>query len=244
MMIRHDEQKMEAVILAGGKGTRLYPYTAEIPKPLVPVGEKPIIEILLKQMKKYGVTKAHLAVNHLAHLIIAALGDGRHLGMELKYSHEPTPLSTVAPVKLIKELPEHFIVANGDILTDLDFRKLFDFHLTHPAKLTVATHQRTVKIDYGVLELHEDKRTVRNFREKPCYHFTVSMGIYVFSRSLLEVIPPDTPFGFDELMLELLKRKEPINIFPYEGYWLDIGRPEDYERANRDIDKIKELIGE
>lgn len=232
---------MEAVILAGGKGARLQPYTAEIPKPLVTVGDMPIIEILLRRMKKCGLTKVHLAVNHLAHLIMAVLGDGSRLGMEILYSHEETPLSTVGPLKLIKNLPEHFIVANGDILTDLDFRVLFDAHVSSQAKLTVATNQRTSKIDYGVMELGSDG-TLTGFHEKPEYSFTVSMGIYVFSRGILKLVPTEQKFGFDDLMYTFLERKERVNLFPFDGYWLDIGRPEDYQQANQDIDKVRSLI--
>lgn len=232
---------MEAVILAGGKGARLQPYTAEIPKPLVAVGDKPIIEILLRRMKKYGVKRAHLAVNHLAHLIMAVLGDGGRLGMEIVYSPEETPLSTVGPLKLIKNLPEHFIVANGDILTDLDFQTLFDHHIRSGARLTVATHQRTSKIDYGVLEIGPDG-ALTGFHEKPTYTFTVSMGIYVFTRQVLNLVPEGQTFGFDDLMFTLLARKEHVNIFPFDGYWLDIGRPDDYEQANRDVEKVRSLM--
>ncbi len=232
---------MEAVILAGGKGTRLQPYTAEIPKPLVTVGDKPIVEILLTRMKKCGVKKVYLAVNHLAHLIMAVLGDGRRLGMEIEYSHEETPLSTVGPLKLIRDIPENFIVANGDILTDIDFKTLFNNHIRSEARVTVATQQRTTKIDYGVLEIGADG-ALTGFCEKPAYTFTVSMGIYVFSRDILKLVPEGRHFGFDDLMSALLERREPINMFPFDGYWLDIGRPDDYEQANRDIDKIHRLI--
>jgi NDP-sugar pyrophosphorylase family protein len=232
---------MDAVILAGGRGTRLQPYTAEIPKPLVTVGDRPIIEILLARMKKCGVRKVYLAVNHLAHLVMAALGDGSQLGMEIVYSHEETPLSTVGPLKLIKDLPEDFIVANGDILTELDFQILFDHHIRSRAKLTVATHQRTTKIDYGVLEIDEGG-AVSEFHEKPIYNFVVSMGIYVFSREILKLVPEGRKFGFDDLMLAMLKQREPINTFPFDGFWLDVGRPDDYQQANRDIDKIRGLM--
>ena len=232
---------MEAVILAGGKGTRLQPYTAEIPKPLVTVGDRPIIEILLTRMRKCGVKKVHLAVNHLSHLVMAALGDGDRLGVKIVYSHEETPLSTVGPLTLIKNLPEHFLVANGDILTDMDFQVLFEHHVRSQAKLTVATQQRTTRIDFGVLEIDTDS-IVSGFREKPAYDFTVSMGIYVFSREVLKLIPEGHKFGFDDLMFALLERKESINTFPFDGYWLDIGRPDDYLQASRDVEKIRGLI--
>ncbi len=233
--------KLEAVVLAGGKGSRLGPLTAEIPKPLVTVGDRPIVEILLSRMQKCGVERVHMAVNHLAHLIMAVLGDGGHLGLEVDYSREDTPLSTVGPIKLIEVLPEHFLVTNGDILTDLDFSELYHHHRNHHALVTVATHRRTNRVDYGVLDIAPDN-TVTGFREKPEYPLTVSMGVYVFSRKVLEFVPDREPFGFDDLMLKLLDEGESINTFPYEGYWLDIGRPEDYEQAQRDIERVRTLL--
>jgi NDP-sugar pyrophosphorylase family protein len=232
---------MEAVVLAGGKGTRLRPYTSDIPKPLVPVGDRPIIEILLRQLRRAGVTRVHLAVNHLAHLIMAVLGDGKAYGLEILYHLEDQPLSTAAPLKLIDGLPEDFIVANGDILTDLKIEELFDFHVRGKAKLTVATHTRSERIDFGVLESTEDN-VITGFTEKPQFRFAVSMGIYVFNKSALDSVPAGKPFGFDDLMLELLRRKERILSYPYSGYWLDIGRAADYERAQREVDLIEGLF--
>ncbi|MEW6411472.1 MAG: sugar phosphate nucleotidyltransferase [Candidatus Zixiibacteriota bacterium] len=225
---------MQAVILAGGKGTRLQPYTTEIPKPLVPLGGKPIIEILLGRMKKHGVTDVVISVNHLAHLIAAVLDDGKRLGLNITYSLEDQPLSTVAPLKLIKRLDDNFIVANGDILTDLDFKTLYDYHLKNGAVLTVATHRRLNKIDYGVIKAGPD-RMVTAFEEKPVYDFTVSMGVYVFSREVLKFVPDGEPFGFDHLMLKLLDQKQRIATYPFDGYWMDIGRPDDYDQAKLDI---------
>ncbi len=232
---------MEAVILAGGKGSRLMPHTAETPKPMVPVGGKPIIDILLARFQKAGVTKAHLAVNHMAEQIEAHLGDGSELGLEIVYSKEDEPLSTVGPIKLMRDLPEDFIVANGDILTDMNVRELFDFHRERGAELTVATYDRKDKIDYGVLETAADN-TVTGFVEKPAYSFRVSMGIYVFSRSVLDKVPEGKPYGFDELVLDMLNRKDKLLSFPCTGYWQDIGRPEDYARVQEDVLTVKGLI--
>lgn len=232
---------MEAVVLAGGKGTRLQPLTDEIPKPLAPIGDRPIIEILLTRMKRCGVKRVHVAVNHLAHLIKDAIGDGERFGLEIAYVHESEPLSTVGPVKTITTLPEHFLVANGDILTDLDFAKLFDHHIQSGARLTVAVHQRTNTVDYGVLET-DAAGMVTSFQEKPSRQFTVSMGIYVFSRELLNVVPEGAPYGFDNLMLDLLERGEAISTYCYDGYWLDIGRLDDYYQAQRDIARVQKLM--
>ena len=235
------QMKMEAVILAGGQGSRLKPYTAEIPKPLVPVGDKPIVEILIKSLRKAGVSKLHLCVNHLAHLIIGLLGDGARYGLEIEYSHEDAPLSTVGPLKLIKSLPDDFLVVNGDVLTDIDYRALYESHLESKALATVATCRRQHPVDYGILKTAADNSVI-GFQEKPVLDYTVSMGVYVFSRKLLECVPDNTKFGFDDLMLTLLKRKASVRSYPYNGYWLDIGRVEDYEQANRDISLIEKLF--
>jgi len=228
---------MRAVILAGGKGSRLEPYTSEIPKPLVTIGQRPIIEILLHQMKQCGITRATLAVNHLAEMIKSVLGDGSRLGIALDYSEEERSLSTVGPLKLIDDLPEQFIVANGDILTDLDFGTLMQAHNQSGAEVTVAVHKRVSKIDYGVLESDRSGVVVR-FHEKPEYHFTVSMGIYVFSRSILDIVPDNEAYGFDQLMIDMLAAKRKIMTFPFDGYWLDIGRPSDYRKAHDDLAQI------
>jgi NDP-sugar pyrophosphorylase family protein len=175
-------------------------------------------------------------------MIAAFLGDGSRFGLKINYSLEDRPLSTVAPLKLIRDLPEDFLVMNGDLLTDLDFSSLFDYHLKDPAPLTVATFSRKTKIDFGVIETDPATSTAIGFREKPEYKFTVSMGVYAMNRKILDWVPDNEPFGFDHLMLKLLEARQRIAVFPYEGYWLDIGRPEDYEKANEDILKIEGLL--
>jgi len=229
---------MEAVILAGGKGTRLMPYTTTIPKPLVPVGERPILEIVINQLKAAGVKKITVTVNHMADLIMAFFGDGRRYGIDIAYSIEERPLSTVAPVKLIKGLPDHFFVMNGDLLTDMDFGALYKSHVVSGEQLTVATYRRDSTINFGVMEVDESVNRVVGFVEKPTYHFMVSTGIYVYSRTLLDRVPYNEPYGFDNLVLDMLRDAAPINVYPHTGYWLDIGRPDDYEVANKDVDKI------
>lgn len=229
---------MEAVIMAGGKGTRLKPFTITLPKPLMPVGEHPILAIVLKQLKDSGVNKVTIAVNHMAELIMAFFGNGEKFGLELAYSIEDKPLSTVAPLKLIRNLPEHFLVMNGDILSDIDYRDFFQSHIASGAFLSIATYKRESKIDFGVLDLTEKRDHIIAFREKPSLHFDVSMGIYAFNRNLLEHVPENEPFGIDNLVLCMLKKKLAVHSYPFSGYWLDIGRPDDYEQANRDIVKL------
>lgn len=227
---------MEAVVLAGGQGTRLLPHTSDLPKALVPVAGQPVVKILLGRLKSSGINKIRMAVNHRAEQIISALGDGSEMGLNIEYSVENKPLSTVGPLKLLSDLPEQFIVVNADIITDLDFQKLYDFHLENDANLTVATYRRTEVVDYGVLECDVDGR-VSTFQEKPSYHFSVSMGIYVFSRSLLAQIPEGEKYGFDNLMKDLLSRGENVATYSYDGYWMDVGRPSDYEQAQKDLEE-------
>ena len=233
---------MKAVIMAGGKGTRLKPYTTSIPKPLVPVGEKAIIEILLNRLKKNGVDEVFICLNHFAEMITAFLGNGNKFGLKINYSLEDRPLSTVAPLKLIRDLPDDFLVMNGDLLTDLDFSRLFQYHMQDSSLLTVATYSRTTKIDFGVIEIDPASNTANGFREKPEYKFDVSMGVYAMNKKILSFVPDHEPFGFDHLMLKLLESRQRIAVFPYDGYWLDIGRPEDYEKANEDIQKMPGLL--
>jgi len=235
---------MRAVILAGGKGTRLKPYTATLPKPLVPIGDRSILDIVLAQLRRAGVTHVTMAVSHLAHLIMAYFGDGGRQGMRIDYSLEDKPLSTIAPLKLIRDLPETFFVMNGDILTDLDFGGLYRFHQEQDADITVATFERDARIDFGVLKADGSGRVV-GFEEKPTYHFSVSMGVYVMSRRLLEIVPADRPFGFDHLMHACIERKRRAIVYPHGGYWLDIGRPDDYAEASEKIgDLLKRILPE
>jgi NDP-sugar pyrophosphorylase family protein len=229
---------MEAVVLAGGKGTRLRPYTVTLPKPLVPVGERPILEIVIRQLTAAGVTRITLAVGHMADIIMAFFGNGEKFGIDIVYCVEDKPLGTVAPLKRIHDLPEQFLVMNGDLLTDLDYADLYNAHAASEAALTIATYQRDTLIDFGVLDIAESAHRITGFREKPIYHFNVSMGIYVFDRSLLEHVPADRPYGIDNLVLDILGRDQIVNAYPFEGYWLDIGRPTDYERANQDAEKF------
>ena len=232
---------LTAVLLAGGRGTRLRPFTASLPKPLVPVGERPIIEILLTRLQRCGVRTAHIAVNHLSHLIMAVLGDGHRFGLDLQYSMEDIELSTVGPLTLINGLPDHFLVCNGDVITDLDFRTIYDHHVNSGCKLTVGTVERRESVDYGVLTVDTAGR-VTGFEEKPEVSYLVSMGVYVFSREVLGLAPKGERFGFDDLMHALLDRGEAINTFRYDGYWLDIGRPDDYERAQVDLARIESFL--
>lgn len=227
-----------AVILAGGKGTRLRPYTTTIPKPLVPVGERPILEVVLCQLQEAGVRRVSLAVSHMAELIMAFFGDGSKLGLTIEYAVEAEPRGTVGPLAHIGGLPDDFIVMNGDVLTDLDYASLFADHVATNSKLTIATYRRRQTMDFGVLDLDREARRIVGFREKPVDLLDVSMGVYVFNRALIERIPRDRPYGLDDLVLSMLADGTPIHAHPFEGYWLDLGRPDDYDRANREFEQV------
>ena len=229
---------MRAVILAGGKGTRLMPYTTTIPKPLVPVGDMAIMEIVVRQLQRCGFDHLTVAVNHGAQLIRAYFEDGRRWNIRMDYSMEDKPLSTIGPLRLIPDLPDHFLVMNGDVLTDLDFGAFYRSHVESGAIGTIATYQRDTKIDFGVLQYNGDRNRITGFVEKPIEHFSVSMGVYAFSRRIMEFVPEGMPFGFDHLMLKLIAERQDVRAHPFHGYWLDIGRPDDYDRANTEFREI------
>lgn len=225
-----------AVILVGGKGTRLMPYTVSLPKPLMPIGEHPILEIVIRQLVTAGFGKLTMAVNHQADIIKAFFQDGSKWGVKIEYSLEDKPLSTMGPLKLIDDLPENFLVLNGDVLTDMDFSSFLEDHAANAQMFTISASSRNDKVDYGVLRINEDGMLTA-FEEKPVHSYLVSMGIYALNKAVLDYIPEGIPFGFDNLMHKLLELKQPVKVVPYNGYWLDIGRPDDYARAIDDCDK-------
>ncbi len=233
-----------AVLLAGGKGTRLRPYTTSLPKPLVPLGDGSIIELVLRQLARHGFERATLAIGHLGHLIEAVVGDGSQWGIAVDYVSEDEPLGTMGPVVAnLDRFPEHFLVLNGDVLTDLDFGSVLDRHAANTPALTVATYRRRVPIDFGVLEA-EGGRVIA-FREKPTLDYTVSMGVYGVTRATFAGFDAGAPLGFDELVLHLLETGARVDAYEYDGYWLDIGRPEDYDQATADYPTLRRtLLGE
>jgi NDP-mannose synthase len=233
---------MHVAILAGGRGVRLRPYTTALPKPLVPIGEEyAILDIILQQLKMQGFTRVTLAIGHLGSLIRAFVGDGSRWGLEVDYSEENQPLSTIGPIlNFIDRLPEHFLVMNGDVLTDLDYGDLLQRHIHSGAPLTVATYQRQVKIDFGTLETVDGH--IVKFREKPTLAYGVSMGVYAMSRRTLARYPKGVPFGFDDLVLDLLARQDRPRAYHFDGYWLDIGRPDDYDEANRSFEELRGVL--
>jgi len=221
---------MKAVIQAGGQGTRLRPYTLVLPKPLMPVGGIPVIEILLKWLRRNGTKEAYITTGYLGHLIRALCGNGSQWALDLTYSQEPEPLGTVGALTLLREqLDQTFVMLNGDLLTDMNLNKFQAFHKEHDGMLTIAVAKKKVKIDLGTLELDQGK--VTTFTEKPVLVYDVSMGIYCMEPEIIELIPEGVPFGFDDLMHSLLGRELPVYAYEHDGMWMDIGRPEDFQKA-------------
>jgi NDP-sugar pyrophosphorylase family protein len=233
-----------AIILAGGKGTRLRPYTVVLPKPLMPIGEFPILEVIVRQLAHHGFDHITLAVNHQAEIIRAFFQDGEKWGVKIDYSLEDRPLSTMAPLRLVRDLPENFLVMNGDILTDLNYAQLFEEHVASGNIFTISAYNRVQRVDYGVLTVNGDGH-LTNFREKPSNEYLVSMGVYVASRRILGFIPEGKSYGFDNLMLDLITAKNPAAVRRFDGYWLDIGRPDDYVQAIEEFEQMRpRFLGE
>ena len=236
---------MKAVVLAGGKGTRLAPYTTILHKPLMPIGDMPILEIILQQMKKAGITEVILTVGHLAELLRAYFNDGECFGLKIEYSVEEIPLGTAGPLSLVaSSLSETFIVANGDVLTTLDLRDLVSAHRQSGAIATIASHTRLVNIDLGVLQVNgSDELT--GYVEKPIFDYLVSMGIYVFEPEVLGYIPYNNYLDFPELVLKLIGNDERVMSHRFDGYWQDLGRPDDYEQAVQEFNRLRpQILGE
>lgn len=226
-----DKAGVRAIILAGGRGRRLEPYTSVLPKPLMPVGDRAIVEIIVDRLVASGISDITLCVGYLAHLIEALL-NGRPRSARFTYVHETAPLGTAGPLRLVSGLSGTFLVMNGDLLTDLDFRELLELHRRAGNVVTIATHERQHVVDYGVLHVEpgESPRLV-HYDEKPESSLTVSMGIYVMEPEVLGHIPAQGYFDFPELVQALLANGLQVGTFPFSGFWLDIGRRDDYEQA-------------
>lgn len=229
------------VILAGGRGTRLAPYTSVLPKPLMPIGDQSILEIVLGQLHDHGFPEVVLSVGYLSHLIRAVLehhasqlGSANRPPLAIRYVQEDAPLGTAGPLRLVDGLDHTFIVMNGDLLTTLDFSGLLAAHREAGNTLTIATHRRKIKLDYGVLHLDGElgsTRRVVQYDEKPEFVSTVSMGIYVVEPIALSFVPDRTPFDFPDLVQTLLDEDHCVGSYEHEGLWFDIGRHDDYEHA-------------
>jgi NDP-mannose synthase len=226
-----------AILLAGGKGTRLRPFTLTLPKPLVPIGDTPVLEIIIRQLKQNHFDHLTMAVNHQADIIRAYFGNGEKWGLKIDYSLESVPLSTMGPLRLVPDLTSNFLVMNGDILTDLDYDAFLREHEEERHLFTIGAKRRQFEIEYGVLGVNE-AGFLERFDEKPKPDYLVSMGVYAVSRQVLEWIPQNRAFGFDHLMRALLEEGQKVAVKEHRGYWLDIGRPEDYQQATDDFAEL------
>jgi NDP-mannose synthase len=232
---------MKAVVLAGGQGARLAPYTKILPKPLMPIGDMPILEILLRQMKRAGIQDVVLTVGHLAHLLQTFFQDGCQYGLRIHYSYEQQPLGTAGPLSLIEGLDDTFLVTNGDVLTTLDLQDLVAFHKQSGAAATIASHSRQVNVDLGVIQFNGGQEII-GYTEKPTFDYFVSMGIYVFEPCVLQYIPYNQYLDFPNLVLRLISYGERVVGYPFTGYWQDLGRPDDYEQAVGQFESLREQI--
>jgi len=229
----------QAVILAGGEGRRLLPYTKVLPKPLWPVGDVPIVEILIRQLAKAGIKDIIMAVGYQADLIKMIIGDGKQFGVKIRYSAEKKPMGTAAPLKKIKKLDPNFLVLNGDLLTNLPFKEFAAAHLKNNTPATVAIFKRSVKVDFGVIS--ESGGRIREYIEKPVLGYLVSMGIYAFNRDIIKYIPRGR-FDFPELVDKLIAVDKNPCVYRFKGRWLDVGRPDDWERADRLFQKKPQVF--
>ena len=228
---------MQAVLMAGGEGARLRPFTHVLPKPLVPIGEISILERVLQQLSHCNFDNVIISVGYKAEIIMAVLGNGSRFNMDIRYHLENKPLGTIGALASIEGLENDFLVMNGDICTNLNFRRFYETHIAQAAEATVGIYARQERIELGVLELDSQKKHIITFQEKPIYNFLVSMGVNAFNKAIVGIIPKDQYFGFDTLMQKMLKDGVKIHSYLFSGYWVDIGRPDDYDRLMIELEK-------
>lgn len=229
---------MQAVILAGGLGTRLAPYTTVLPKPLMPIGQMPVLEIIIRQLKRNGCTKIELATGYLSSLLQAYFGDGERWGVDIRYHLERERAGTAGPVALLEDvLDETFLVMNGDVLTDLDFRAFFEGHHASDAVLTAATCERSITLPLGAI-IHDTDGRVNDYVEKPTYRFECSAGIYAMNKSVVASIERGKPYDLPDLVRRLIAERALIRTHAITGFWLDIGTPEDFRKATEEFDRL------
>jgi NDP-sugar pyrophosphorylase family protein len=232
---------MRAIIIAGGKGRRLKPYTTAIPKPLVPIGNKfTILEIILIQLSNQGFKHITLAVNHMGKLMESFFGNGKKFNIKIDYSYEKNELGTIAPLKNIRNLPKNFLVMNSDILTNINFSSLLNYHSKNNNLTTITTTKINTKSEFGVVNLNNNK--IINFQEKPLIRQSVCIGVNCFNKKIINFIPKNKKFSFDDLIIYLIKKKKMINSYDFNGFWLDMGRPDDYDRINSEFPKISKKL--
>lgn len=231
---------VRAVILAGGKGTRLMPLTKDLPKPLVPVGGLPILEIIVRQLRHFGISDLTLSVGHLHGLLESHFGDGSGWGVSIDYSHEIDPLGTAGPIALVERLSDPFLVLNGDLLCSIDYGALLEQHRASDAMVTIASYPKEVRIELGVLETEGDR--LIDYVEKPVIRYRVSMGIYAMSPSVLSKIPKGQRFDLPDLIKRLITDGQRVNLYRFDGYWRDIGTMEEYATATEEFERVQSSL--
>lgn len=230
---------MKAIILAGGKGTRLAPYTTVFPKPLMPIDGMPILEVIVRQLSTFGIEDLIFSISpYSEYLIKSFFGNGDRFKVEIDYSKEENPLGTVGSLSIIPDLPQTFLVMNGDILTTLDYKHLINYHLRKGVITTIATNKRTIQSDFGVVRFNYSYQ-LTEYIEKPIISHDVSMGIYVFEKEVLNWIPKNEYLDFPNLIQKLLEFNQKISCYQSNDFWLDIGRHEDYAEAQRVFPEMK-----
>lgn len=233
---------MKAIILAGGKGTRLAPYTTVFPKPLMPIDGMPILEVIIKQLAHFRIKEMVFAVSPQSEPLLSAyFGNGSRYGVAIRYSREEKPLGTAGPLPILQDLPETFLVMNGDILTTLNYQKLIQYHRQHKGMVTIAMSQKKIPLELGVMEFNRAHRLTR-YIEKPTLSYSVSMGIYVFEKRVLKWIPSRKYLDFPELIQRLIKQRVKVVCYPSDDFWLDIGRHEDYEEAQKKFQEMRKKL--
>jgi NDP-sugar pyrophosphorylase family protein len=241
-MTERRNEEVTVALLAGGRGTRLRPLTTVFPKPLVPLGEKPVLEILLRQLSSQGFRRVVLSTGHLSELLMAVVGDGAKYGVGVTYCHEDTPLGTAGPLGLLRsDLTDPFIVMNGDLLTTLSFARLLDYHRREKADATVGVYRREVKIDFGVIDSNANGQFA-GYREKPTYQFDVSMGVYAMSRSVLTHVPDGEKLDMPDLITRVHETGGRVACYREDCYWLDIGRMDDYATAQEQFERHADMF--
>ncbi|HEX3865087.1 MAG TPA: sugar phosphate nucleotidyltransferase [Stellaceae bacterium] len=242
-VVRHATSVTQAVIMAGGKGTRLYPYSALFPKPLMPLGDMPVLELLLRRMKKAGITDVILAINHLGNLIKTFFGDGSQLGLKIRYSNEDQPLGTAGALgNMLGDLDSTFLVSNGDLLTTMDLEAMAQQHIATDCDASIGIFQRENKIDFGLVEFDAENRLCA-YREKPTNTYYVSMGVYVLRRDAVRPhIVPREYLDMPALLLKMRAARADIRCYYDDCMWLDIGRPDDFALAQTMFERNRDLF--
>jgi len=232
---------MRALILAGGKGTRLLPYTAVLPKPLMPIGDTPILEIIIRQLKKYDISEIILSVGHMAGLIETFFGDGKRFGVKITYSMETQPLGTAGPIALIPDFTSTLLVMNGDVLTSMNYRNFIEYHKENKAEMTVGMSIQSYQNPLGYVE-HDENNVITNYVEKPVYQHDVSMGIYIMEPKIASYIEKGKHIDIPELVNILIAHKQKVVGYHCNDYWLDMGKHDNYNKVNEDFNNNRSLF--